>query len=412
MLVKPQRFIALGAIATSAALLLSACSGGGTDDKKDDSASSLTVWVDAERIDALKAAAADYTTESGVKVNLVSKDVSTTKDDFLQQAPTGKGPDIIMGAHDWAGELVTNGVISPIELGDKAADFSDVALRAATYEGKVYQLPYAVENIAILRNTALAAETTPATWDDMIAAGKAAGTKYPFVVEQKADGDPYHLAPFAASFGASIFGVDADGGYDPNNLILGDAEGVAFAQWLSKVGAEGIISPEIDGDIAKQAFLDGESPYWLTGPWNVSAATDAGITVAVDPIPSAGGQPANPFAGVKGFYINSESKNAVAANDFLVNYLGTNEVQKELAAVGSVLPALTEAATEAGADPIIAGFTAAGKNAIPMPAVPAMGAVWQYWGIAETEILNGSEPVARWAKLASDVQAAIDADKK
>jgi arabinogalactan oligomer/maltooligosaccharide transport system substrate-binding protein len=36
-----------------------------------------------------------------------------------------------------------------------------------------------------------------------------------------------------------------------------------------------------------------------------------------------------------------------------------------------------------------------------------MGAVWQFWGITEAAILNGSEPVAAWQKLAADVQGAI-----
>ena len=37
-----------------------------------------------------------------------------------------------------------------------------------------------------------------------------------------------------------------------------------------------------------------------------------------------------------------------------------------------------------------------------------MGVVWQYWGIAEADIINGADPVATWQKLATDVQAAID----
>ena len=44
----------------------------------------------------------------------------------------------------------------------------------------------------------------------------------------------------------------------------------------------------------------------------------------------------------------------------------------------------------------------------PLPAIPAMGSVWQYWGIAEASIINGEDPVATWNKLATDVQAAID----
>ena len=44
-----------------------------------------------------------------------------------------------------------------------------------------------------------------------------------------------------------------------------------------------------------------------------------------------------------------------------------------------------------------------------MPAIPAMGKVWEYWGIAEAAILNGADPDETWAKLTSDVEAAIAA---
>ena len=42
-----------------------------------------------------------------------------------------------------------------------------------------------------------------------------------------------------------------------------------------------------------------------------------------------------------------------------------------------------------------------------MPAIPAMGQVWQFWGIAEAAIINGADPVTTWQKLATDVQGAI-----
>ena len=410
MTVKNKGLLAAGAVAVVASLALAGCSAAdaGAGDSSASATSTLTVWVDSERVDALKDAAAAYEDKTGVAVKLVSKDNATIKDDFIQQVPTGKGPDITMGAHDWLGELVTNGVVSPIELGDKAADFLPVALNAATYDGKVYQLPYAVENLALLRNADLA-PTAPTSYDDMIAMGAAAGAQYPFVIQQGADGDPYHLYPFQTGFGAPVFGTDANGGYDASNLELGNAGGEAFATWLGSQGKNGtgVFNTEITGDIANEAFTTGKAAFWLTGPWNVGAATDAGINVAVDAIPSAGAETAQPFAGVKGFFISEQSKNKVAATDFLVNYIATEDVQLSLFKSGNVLPALAAAAETASEDPIVAGFAAAGANAVPMPAIPAMGQVWQFWGIAEAAIINGADPVATWQKLTADVQGAI-----
>ncbi|MGX9348935.1 sugar ABC transporter substrate-binding protein [Microbacterium sp. KNMS] len=405
------RFAAVVAMAGVTALGLAGCasdsanegaSGGGDAEAP---SSTLTVWVDAERVDALQAVADAYTEKSGVEVELVGKDNATIKDDFIQQVPTGEGPDITMGAHDWLGELATNGVVAPLELGDAAGDFLDVAVEASTYDGTVYMLPYAVENIAMLRNAELVPEAAT-SFDDMIAKGQAAGLETPFVVEQGAEGNPYHLYAFQTAFGAPVFGTN-ENGYDATDLQLGNAGGEEFATWLGEQGGKGAFNTDIDGDIAKQAFLDGTAAFWLTGPWNVGAAVDAGIDVAIDPVPSPTDQPASPFAGVKGFFVSAESDDKVAANDFLVNYLGSEEAQLALFEAGNILPALSSAAETASSDPIIGGFATVGAEAVPMPAIPEMGAVWQYWGIAEAEIINGADPVATWQKLAADVQAAI-----
>ncbi|NJI59985.1 MULTISPECIES: sugar ABC transporter substrate-binding protein [Microbacterium] len=401
MKVNKRGIAAAGAIAIVSTLTLAGCSAGTSGDDTSDSKGSgkLVVWVDAERVDALQTAADSYEDKTGVKVELVGKSVDDMKDDFIQQVPTGKGPDVVMGAHDWLGELSTNGVVAPIELGDSSEDYLPVALQAATYEGTVYMLPYAVENIAVLRN----ADLVPAaatSFDDMVSKGT-------FVVEQGAEGNPYHLYPFQTAFGAPVFGTDDSGSYDPTDLQLGSEGGFAFADWLGVQGAAGVLNTDVDGEIAKQQFLDGTAAFWLTGPWNVGAATDAGINVAIDPIPSPTGETASPFAGVKGFFVSSESKNKVAANDFLVNYIGTEDVQLELFKAGNVLPALTAAADTAASDPIIAGFQAVGEDAVPMPAIPAMGAVWEFWGVAEAAIINGADPKTTWQKLVDDVTAAI-----
>ena len=403
MKVTKRSILAFGALAVTSAIALSGCASSTPSADEDSSgkgaAGKLTVWLDAERVDALKGAADAYEEKTGVTVDLVGKSVDDIKDDFIQQAPTGKGPDVVMGAHDWLGELSTNGVVAPIELGDSADGYLPVATQAATYDGTVYMLPYAVENIALLRNTKLVPEA-PKSFDEMVSKGT-------FVVEQGAEGNPYHLYPFQTAFGAPVFGTDASGSYDPADLQLGSEGGFAFADWLAAQGEAGTLNTDIDGEIAKQQFLDGTAAFWLTGPWNVAAAVDAGIDVAIDPIPSPTAETASPFAGVKGFFVSSESKNKVAANDFLVNYIGTEDVQLELFKAGNVLPALTAAADTAASDPIIAGFQTVGADAVPMPAIPAMGSVWQYWGIAEAAVINGADPKATWQKLTDDVSAAI-----
>ncbi len=401
-----RRALGLSALAT-AAVLLAGCAGGGEGGGGDASENTLTVWINSNRAEAMKEVAATFEEEKGIKVDLVIRDFGKLRDDFTAQVPTGKGPDITIGSHDFIGAWVRDGVIAPVELGDKAADFEKVALEAVAYDGKSYGLPYAIENVAILRNTALA-ESTPATFDEMIAQGQAAGTTYPFLIGlDENNGDSFHLYPFQTSFGSQVFAQNEDGSYDGTQLTLGGPEGVAYAQWLGVQGAAGILKPGLTPDLAKSAFNEGQAPYFISGPWNVPDAQAAGIDVAVDPIPSAGGEEARPFVGVQAFFVSAKSKNALAANEFLVNYLATEEVQTALFEVGGRAPALTASFEAAQSDPIVAGFAKVGANGVPMPSVPQMGSVWEDWGKAQVAIMKGADPASTWDKMVADIQSKI-----
>lgn len=411
MKVTKNGILGLSALIAGSALVLTGCAGssGEAESSAPADAGSITVWVDADRATVLKDAAKEFQDETGVKVTLVQKDFGEIRDQFIAQVPTDKGPDIAVGAHDWLGTLVTNGVVAPVELGDAAGDFQQVAVDAWTYDGKVYGVPYSIESIALMRNTTLAPEA-PGTFDDMIAAGTAAGTEFPFLVGLDPEAaDPYHLYPFQTSFGAPVFGTNDDGTYDAGDLQIGNAGGDAFAQWLAAQGAAGVLNTNISGDLARENFVGGKSPFFLTGPWNVPAAQEAGIEIAIDQIPSAGGEPAQPFVGVQGFFLSAKSKNVVAATNFLTNYIGSDEVQTALFEAGGRPPALTSAFDAAlASDEIVAGFGEVGANAVPMPSIPEMGAVWEFWGVTEVAIINGGgDPVTLWQKMASDIAAAI-----
>jgi len=367
------------------------------------------MWVDETRIDVMKPVVEEFQKETGVKVDLVQKVSGDIRTDFVSQVPTGEGPDVIIGAHDWTGEFVNNGVIAPVELGDKADGFSPAALQAFAYDNQQYGTPYAIENIALVRNNKILKDTPATTFDDLVTQAQGAGTEFSVVIQQGPDtGDAYHLYPLQTSFGAPIFTQTEDGSYPPD-LGLGGPAGDAFAAYLQKLGQEKVLDPAIDGDKAKQAFLDGKAPYIITGPWNTTAFTEAGMDISVLPVPSAGGQPAQPFVGVQGAFISSKSKNAVLANEFVVNYLTTEKVQSQLYDLGGRLPALKAAADKVD-DPILKGFNDAGSTGAPMPSIPEMGSVWSFWGTTEVQIIGGqaTDAPAAWNTMTANIQGAID----
>lgn len=413
-------FAGVAATAAAVSLALAGCSSGGTTpetpvEQSDDEAAAteeggvegeLTVWVDETREGAVSAAAEQFTAATGTKVNLVLKNFDDIRADFTAQVPTGKGPDLTVGAHDWLGELTANGVVAPIQIGDKADEFETAAISAFTFGGQLYGLPYAIENIALIRNVDLAPEA-PATWDDAMAAADAAGVQYKFLMQMNGEeGDPYTFYPLQTSFGSTVFKQNDDGSFTNElNLATGGDE---FAQFLADNGPKGtdVFNQDRTYDIVVDAFARGESPFLIGGPWMLDSFAD--VNVAIDPIPSAGGEPASPFAGVQGFYLSAQSQNSLIASDFMANYLATEEAQLAMYEAGGRPPALKAAADVAGQDPITAGFIAAGADAQPMPSIPEMASVWTPWGRTEAQIIAGdTDPVTAWATMISDIEAAI-----
>ena len=403
-------------LAAGVALSLAACGGTGspattpaaaptsaaTSEPAAPAAGSLTIWVDETRIDAFKALGEDFVSASGVALDVVQKPTADIKTDFVAQAPTGEGPDLIVGAHDWTGELVSNGLISPIELGDKGK-LADNTIAAFQYDGALYGVPYAVENIALVRNNKIL-QDTPDTFDALIEQAKGAGAEFPAIIQVGDQGDAYHMYPIQTSFGAPVFKSNADGSYT-NELGMEGAEGEAFATYLKKLADEKVVSVSMGGDQAKQAFLDGKSPYMITGPWNTAAFTEAGMDISVLAVPSAGGQPSAPFLGVQGVYLSSKSENGILANQFL-DYMATTEAQQKLFDLGGRVPADTSVA-EGITDELLAGFAEAGKNGQPMPSIPEMAAVWSHWGNTQVSIINGqaADPVAAWKTMVENIKA-------
>lgn len=102
-----------------------------------------------------------FETEYGVCVAVVEKGFGDIHDDFKVAGPTGEGPDIIIGAHDWLGELVSNGLLAEMDLGDKSAEFLDAAIQGFSYHGALYGMPYATENVALVYNTERSSRTCP-----------------------------------------------------------------------------------------------------------------------------------------------------------------------------------------------------------------------------------------------------------
>lgn len=199
----------------------------------------LRIWGDEQRAPVLNELAVAFKAEYGVE--LVVENISGIRDQFIISAPAGEGPDIIIVAHDQAAQLVASGLLAPLDLGAKTAEFVPEALKAFTYEGQLYGMPYATENLGFFYNTDLV-ETAPTTWQEVYDISKAlideGKIEYGIVLA----GTSYDAYPWMTSQGGYIFGQDANGDYNPQDV---------------GVGGEGMIK---FGEMAKQWVDDGICP--------------------------------------------------------------------------------------------------------------------------------------------------------
>ncbi len=415
-----KRVIGAMAISGVAALALSACGGSSTPSTPDTAAPSagdtkaaavptpasstdapvrdanvdLVIWTDPDRAPTVKKIADAFGQANGITTS-VQVAVETRKQ-FKDATKVGKGPDIVVGAHDWLGELVQENTVAPIQLSaDTAAKFSKQSINAAKFNGQNYGVPYAVENIALMRNTDLAPDA-PKTMDELVKTGKAIKAKNPKVTNALLQqvgktGNAYYTYPYMSAFGGGIFGASADGGFDPNKVIVDSKGSVQGAEVLAKLGKEGVLSTNVGDDNAEGLFDAGKAPYFFTGPWATTNAKKANIKYAISDLPTLeGGGQMQPFLGVQLFYVSAKAKNAPIAQEFVTNYITKKDVQLELFKALGRPPALTAAYDEvAASNPDVKAFFEAGKDSKPMPNIPAMNSVWGPLGQASADVIAG-----------------------
>lgn len=379
----------------------------------------LVIWTDDTRQQTVQDIAGPFAEENGITVAVQELNFGDIRDQLTLTAPSGDGPDIVIGAHDWLGELVANGVVEPLDLTAIADGFNPVAVQAFTYDGQTYGLPYAIENIALVRNTDLVPEA-PASFEEMMQIAtdyKAAHADDPtalgLALQIGPEGDAYHLQPFLSAFGGYIFAQNADGTYNPDDIGIDSEGGLATATWLQEQAAAGVLSADVTYDTMIDSFGAGKAPFAVTGPWAISQADNgfaaSGVPYAVGAFPAMeGGATPAPFVGVQGFMVSSFSEQKDLAKSFVLDYMSQEQSQLAMFQAGGRPPALTSAYDQVKDDPDIAGFGAAGTAGIPLPAIPEMSQVWGSLGLAEVNTLRGGDGPSEFTDAANTIRQNIE----
>ncbi|PNS00959.1 sugar ABC transporter substrate-binding protein [Petrotoga mexicana DSM 14811] len=378
----------------------------------------LTVWSSEKQVDFIKRIGQEFTRDTGINVDVQMVTFGDIRSKFLTAAQAGEGPDIIVGAQDWVGELVMNDLLEPIPQSAIELDkFAPSGIQAFTYEGKLYGLPYALEANALFYNRDYVSdEEVPTSIDELKALAKEFTTDetvgFAFVANEL-----YHAYGFLSAYGAYVFGYDPKTGYDITDIGLNNEEAIKAAYLVKSFFDEGIVPQGMNYNIMDSMFLDGLAAMVINGPWAVKAYLDAGIDFGVVPltiIEVEPGKTMKPFVGVQGLMINSRSENKAFAMEFIINYLATAEGIYQFYIADPRLPSRVDVSQiieeQGGPVPaeIVAAFTESAAGGEPMPNIPAMQMVWTPMDDALNNIINGTQtPEEALNDAVSKIKAAL-----
>ena len=377
----------------------------------------LLIWEDIKKSSGISDAVKDFEKENNVKVVVQETPYAQQTEKLRLDGPAGIGPDVVVIPNDQLGTAVVQGLLAPLNL-DKAflASFTPPALNAFQLKGQTYGVPKAVETLVLIYNKDLLPQA-PATLDEYYTFSKAERAKGKYGLLAKFD-EVYYAYGAMASMGGYIFGKDAKGEINVEDIGLNKPGSIEAITYLKKFYADGLFPAGIVGDNGLNAidslFTEKKAAAVITGPWAFQPYEAAGINYGVKALPLLpNGKPMSSFLGVKGYAVSTYSKQKPLAEKF-ITFINQPKYAKVRYEVTKEIPALTALVN----DPMIKNDEKANAvaeqstRATAMPGVPEMQEVW---GPANNGIqlgVTGKQPVdAALNDAVKNIQMQIEAAK-
>ena len=283
------------------------------------------------------------------------------RDQFVDVAQRGMGPDVIIGSQLWIPDLVDAGLIHALDEDHiDLSPFLGTALQSLRYRGELYGLPLSVQTSALYYNK------------DQVSAPPETLSA---LLEQADQG---HRVAINTNFDAAFWGIQAFGGklLDQELRVVLNQGG--FANWLSWL-IEASNAPNIilgsDEATLKSLFTEGEVAYYVGKSSDLLLFQEAlgEKVVGVSPLPAGPNDLAGPFLTTEPFFFGTDSSPAQAQRSMLLaRFLTNNEQQRKLAEQTGRVPANAQARINRRISPAVVGFVEQSKTAIPLLLIPQM----------------------------------------
>lgn len=341
----------------------------------------LLVWEDIKKSNGIEDAVKAFEAQYKVKVKIQEMPYAQQIEKLRLDGPAGIGPDVLVIPHDQVGGAVVQGLLSELKVDAKYMDsFTKPAVDAQTYEGKLYGIPKAVETIVLVYNKDILPKA-PETFDDLIKVSKEQRAANKYGLLAKFD-EIYYSYGVVAGMGGYIFGQNANGSLNVNDIGLANQGMIDAVTFLKSFYADGLFPAGIVGETGANAidslFTEKKAAAVITGPWAFKPYQDAGVNYGVAPLPTLpNGEHMRSFLGVKGYSVSTYSTQKELAQQF-IEFINQPEYAKirfektgEIPPVKSLIDdPVIKGDEKARAVAIQAGY------AVPMPSVPEMQEVW------------------------------------
>lgn len=358
----------------------------------------LQVWAngdEGDKLDASQTLAMFKKQNPNVTIKVTPLPWSTAHDKLITSIAGRATPDVAMIGSTWMGELTKLNAVTPLPSSINKGDFFAGGMDTASANGNAYGLPWYVETRVLYYRKDLADKagvtSPPATLDDLTAMAqklKAGGSKYGINLQTN---DWQEFVPLIWSEGGDVM--------KNGKATLDSPETVKALTFYSDFFKKGLTRGSTpQGFDLIQAFVSGDDPMFISGPWMAGLISKAGLDQskwAIAHMPK-GDKSATSFVGGSDWVVFKNGKNQDASWKF-VQFMTSKDAQiswyKELKDLPSRPDAWSDPALTA--DPNLKIFGDQLKDAHSTPNIPQWEEVakaiddWQ-----EKACLNKATPEA------------------
>lgn len=357
--------VVIGMAAGSLALTaLTGCGAGKGADTK------LTVWTNMNvEADTIQKYADEWGAANGYEVEVIHQSPSVQQ--FAQAINSPDGPDAVIGIpNDQLADYVNAGLAAQVPDGlyDDAA-FSEAAIQACYVDGARYAAPLSVETTALFYNTDLVSQV-PATWEELVEQAAGDGG-----VSFDATSIYYDLG-FVRACGGYIFRYE-NGAYDVEDIGLANEGAVQAYEFINALCNEyHLLSADVTADIARSNFQNGQTAYYIGGPWDIDGFSSAGTNFQIVEMPTFNGQPFVTPVGTQVSFVSNKSDSQDKAWEMIMYLIDHGAM--DMYEAGDRIPAkLADQSNEViQSNEYSKAFIAQINNGEPMPTVSEMGQLW------------------------------------